>query len=67
MISLIKKTVGIIGMFGGLIMVMGSANDCDGKCMENANSIEVMLLISLMGFVSMIVGYKLWKSGENNG
>lgn len=66
MISLIKKAVGIFGMFSGLIMVMGSANDCDGKCMENANSIEVMLLISLMGFVSMIVGYQLWKSGDNN-
>lgn len=67
MISLIKRAVGLFGMFSGLIMVMGSANDCDGKCMENANSIEVMLLISLMGFVSMIVGYQLWKSGDNNG
>jgi len=67
MIRLIKKTVGIIGMFGGLIMVMGSANDCDGKCMEYANSIETMLLISLIGFVCMIGGYQLWKSGENNG
>ena len=67
MINLIKKTVGIAGMFTGLIMVMGSANDCDGKCMENANSIEVMLLISLIGFVFMISGYFIWKSGENNG
>ena len=67
MISLIKRILGIIGMFTGLIMVMGSANDCDGKCMENANSIEVMLLISLIGFVFMISGYFIWKSGENNG
>ena len=40
----------------GLIMMAGSANDCDGKCMENANTITEMLIIAGIGLTFMITG-----------
>jgi hypothetical protein len=64
MMSLLLKFVGVSSMCIGLLMVAGSANDCDGKCMEQANTIEEMLLISLIGFVCMIGGYFIFKKGE---
>jgi hypothetical protein len=64
MLSVVLKGIGGLSMFMGLLMVAGSANDCDGKCMEQANSIEAMLLISLIGFACMIGGYFIYKKGE---
>ena len=43
-------------IFVGIMMIAGSANDCDGACMENANTIGEMITISLMGLALMIVG-----------
>ena len=40
----------------GLMMMAGSAGDCDGKCMENANTIGEMLAYASMGLALMIAG-----------
>lgn len=64
MLSIVLKGIGGCSMFIGLLMVAGSANDCDGKCMEQANSIEVMLLVTAIGFACMIGGYFIYKKGE---
>jgi len=38
------------------MMMAGSAGDCDGKCMESANTLTEMLMYSLMGLAVMLVG-----------
>ena len=40
----------------GLIAAMGMAGDCDGKYMENANPLSVVLLIAVGSLVSMSLG-----------
>ena len=40
----------------GLIMMAGAAGDCDGKCMENANSLLEMFMYALGGMALMISG-----------
>ena len=40
----------------GLILMAGSANDCDGKCMETANTLTEMLMIAGIGLTFMITG-----------
>ena len=48
-------TFGFI-MFVGLMMMAGSAGDCDGQCMENANTIGEMVAYAAMGLALMIAG-----------
>ena len=38
--------VGGFLIFAGLMAVAGSAGDCDGKCMEYANTMEEMMVPS---------------------
>ena len=40
----------------GIAMMAGSAGDCDGKCMENANSLLEMFMYALGGMALMISG-----------
>ena len=40
----------------GLLAIAGSANDCDGKCMEMANDLPTMLMVIGYGLISMIGG-----------
>ena len=53
---------GLLNVFGAALLVLGflaiagSANDCDGKCMEYANDIPTMLLVVGCGFVSCALG-----------
>jgi hypothetical protein len=50
------KFIGIILLFGGILVVAGSGNDCDGKCMETANTISEMLVVAFCGLLAMGVG-----------
>ena len=50
------KYIGIVLLFLGIIAMAGSANDCDGKCMEQANTLGEMLLIALFGLTSSVIG-----------
>ena len=54
------KTIinGIAGtlLVAGLVMMAGSAGDCDGKCVENANTIGEMITYSLIGLTCFVFG-----------
>lgn len=56
MLKTIANIIFGLMIFVGIMMIAGSANDCDGACMENANTIGEMITISLMGLALMIVG-----------
>ena len=56
-----KNTIGAILIFGGLMVAAGSAGDCDGKCMEYANSLGDMMLIAAAGIGMMLAGLFLVK------
>ena len=56
MFSILVKTVAAFAIFMGLMMIAGSAGDCDGACMENANTLGEMMAIILMGFCLMAAG-----------
>ena len=51
-----KTIISAILITLGLIMMAGSAGDCDGKCMENANSLLEMFMYALGGMALMISG-----------
>ena len=40
----------------GIAMMAGSAGDCDGKCVENANSLIEMFMYALGGMALMLSG-----------
>ena len=40
----------------GLVMMAGSAGDCDGKCMEQANTIGEMLMYAGIGMTMFVFG-----------
>lgn len=48
--------LGGILLFGGLMAIAGSGNDCDGKCMETANTLGEMLVVAFFGLIAMGVG-----------
>ena len=50
----------------GIIMMAGSAGDCDGKCMEYANPIGTMLMVAFGGLISAGVGGLIIISGKNS-
>jgi hypothetical protein len=47
---------GALAFFVGLMMAAGSAGDCDGKCMEQANDMATMLILAGTGVVFMLAG-----------
>ena len=47
---------GAIALAVGLMAIAGSANDCDGKCMEYANDLPTMLMVVGYGLISMLGG-----------
>ena len=51
-----KTAIGSILLMVGLMVAAGSAGDCDGKCMEYANSLSEMLMIAAAGLVMVAAG-----------
>jgi hypothetical protein len=51
-----KTAIGSILLIVGLMVAAGSAGDCDGKCMEQANDLGTMLMVAGAGLAMMIVG-----------
>jgi hypothetical protein len=45
----IKTYIGAFMIVAGIIMMAGSAGDCDGACIENSNTIGEMLMIAFIG------------------
>ena len=52
---------------GGLIAMAGSANDCDGKCMEQANTLGEMLMVAGIGVTMMAFGAMILLSNRAEG
>ena len=51
-----KTFIGTLLFFTGIVLAAGSANDCDGACMAQANDIGTMLMIAGAGLACMIAG-----------
>ena len=51
-----KSIISAILIFLGIAMMAGSAGDCDGKCVENANTIAEMLIIAGTGLAMFLFG-----------
>lgn len=52
----IINTIATILLFGGIVMMAGSAGDCDGACVEQANTIGQMLMYAGVGLAFFITG-----------
>ena len=46
-----KNTISSLLIVTGIILMAGSANDCDGKCMETANTLSEMIIYAFLGLV----------------
>jgi len=53
--TIINSIAGILLVLG-LIMMAGSAGDCDGKCMEQANTIGEMIMYASIGLTMFVFG-----------
>ena len=51
-----KQTISFILIVVGMIVAAGSAGDCDGACMDQANSLGEMLMVAAAGLFAMLVG-----------
>ena len=40
----------------GIFMIAGSAGDCDGKCMDQANTLSEMFSLVGIGLMLIIIG-----------
>ena len=47
---------GMVMIIVGLFMMAGSAGDCDGQCMEYANTMEEMAMAVFIGVALVITG-----------
>jgi|TARA_B100000989_G_scaffold295177_1_gene275664 hypothetical protein len=63
--KLFFNSLASILIFVGLIMIAGSANDCDGACMETANTIGEMLIVAGTGLAMMLFGTMILLSNRN--
>ena len=61
-----KFTVGALLVFGGLAAMAGSAGDCDGACMEQANTLGEMLMVIAGGLVAMVLGGMMIAGAQND-
>ena len=43
----------------GIMAMAGSAGDCDGKCVENANTVLEMLTFAGLGLAMFLFGFML--------
>ena len=51
---MLKQMLGAFFIFAGLVAIAGSAGDCDGKCMEYANTLEEMMMICFIGLTLLV-------------
>lgn len=52
----IVNTLAAILLFVGIVMMAGSAGDCDGACVEQANTIGQMLMYAGVGLAFFVTG-----------
>ena len=51
-----KTIISSILIMAGIILMAGSANDCDGACVEQANTIGEMLMVAGLGLTLFLTG-----------
>ena len=51
-----KQGIGVTLIIVGMMVAAGSANDCDGACVDQANDLGTMLMVAAAGVFAMIVG-----------
>ena len=61
-----KTLISSILIITGIVMMAGSAGDCDGKCMENANTIGEMIMYASIGLAMMAFGAVIAISEKNS-
>ena len=60
-----KIILGCFLVVCGMIAVAGSAGDCDGKCMEYANSMGEMMIAIFIGLTLIVTGgIIIWKENS---
>lgn len=50
------KAIGFVLIVVGMMVAAGSGNDCDGRCMEQANDLGTTLMVAAAGLFAMLVG-----------
>jgi len=53
--TVINTVAGLV-MVVGLMAMAGSANDCDGACIETANTLGEMLMVAGAGLTMFVFG-----------
>ena len=53
------RIIGYLLVALGIMAMAGSAGDCDGKCVENANTIMEMLTFAGIGLAMFLFGFML--------
>ena len=56
MFKKIATGFGALCVMMGIVLMAGSAGDCDGKCMEQANDLATMIVLAATGIVFMLSG-----------
>ena len=56
MFTTVVKGFAVTAIFVGLLMIAGSAGDCDGACMDQANTLGEMMTIIAMGIAAIVAG-----------
>ena len=65
--NVFSKTMKVLGAFliiMGIIAMAGSANDCDGACMETANTLPEMLMAAFIGLCMLVTGTVILFKGD---
>ena len=64
--TIINSLAGIL-IVVGIMAMAGSANDCDGACMETANTLGEMLVVAGVGLaMTLFGGMILLVNGQEN-
>ena len=53
--TIINSLAGVL-IVVGIMAMAGSANDCDGACMETANTLGEMLIVAGVGLAMVLFG-----------
>lgn len=59
------RYLGIFLIFVGLVMCAGASGDCDGRCMELANTMDEFVRNIVIGLFFVIVGGMIIYKTEN--
>ena len=50
------NTLAILLVAAGIVAMAGSAGDCDGKCMDQANTLSEMMMAAFIGLCMFATG-----------